>query len=344
MFVFSATEAIVPAVERTRNLLFRPFQIGTFLKLCVVALVTEGFSGNYNFPAHHSGSHLSAGPAPFHFNPAMVAAMAFAGIAVVVLAVVLFYLEVRLRFALFDCLIHQTRLIGPGWRKYRFQSFRFFLLSMAIAFASLIALAAILAPFALGLLRLYRESRPSGHLPVAATIGLILPLIPIFFVVVLAALAIDLVLRDFILPHMALENSSAGQAWAAARSYIARELGPFLLYAVLRIVLPLAAIIVMSVALAIPGLIVFGALGITLAAVHSAASAATAGMAAFAALAELMLGALIAALALLAAVSFGGPLCIAIRNYALVFYGSRYQALGNVLFPPAPAAPASPAA
>jgi hypothetical protein len=344
LFILSAIEAIAPAIERTRNLLFRPFQLGTFLKLCAIALFTEGFSGKFNFSSHHGAEHSSAAPFPFHFNPAIVTALAFLGIAVLVLAIVLMYLEVRLRFALFDCLVHQTRLIGPGWSKYRFQALRFFLLSMAVGVAFLLALFLILTPFALRLLDLYRQSKTSGHFPVAATIGLVLPLIPIFLLAVLAALAVSLVLRDFILPHMALENASAGQAWAAARFYIARESGPFLLYALLRILLPLAAIIVMSVALAIPGLVVFGTLGVMLAAVHSAASGAPAGTALFATLIEVMLGALVAGLALLAAITLGGPLSIAIRNYALVFYGSRYEALGRILFPPVtPAGGARPA-
>ena len=45
------------------------------------------------------------------------------------------------------------------------------------------------------------------------------------------------------------------------------------------------------------------------------------------------------------AVSVGGPLSIAIRNYALLFYGGRYRELGDILEPPqaAPAAPPLPA-
>jgi hypothetical protein len=32
----------------------------------------------------------------------------------------------------------------------------------------------------------------------------------------------------------------------------------------------------------------------------------------------------------------GGPVATAIRTYTLVFYGSRYQLLGDLLYPPAP--------
>jgi hypothetical protein len=32
----------------------------------------------------------------------------------------------------------------------------------------------------------------------------------------------------------------------------------------------------------------------------------------------------------------GGPIGIAVRNYALLFYGGRYEVLGDLLSPPPP--------
>ena len=46
MRAISAADAISPAVERTKQLLFRPFSWGTFLKLGLVALITEGLGSN----------------------------------------------------------------------------------------------------------------------------------------------------------------------------------------------------------------------------------------------------------------------------------------------------------
>ena len=57
MIVFSATEALSPAIERTRASLFAPFRWGTFLKLCAVAVFTEGFGGNFNFSGPSHSSH-----------------------------------------------------------------------------------------------------------------------------------------------------------------------------------------------------------------------------------------------------------------------------------------------
>ena len=53
MNVFSATQAISPAIDRTKRYLFHPFKLGTYLKLSLVACLTEGgssgFNSNFNF-------------------------------------------------------------------------------------------------------------------------------------------------------------------------------------------------------------------------------------------------------------------------------------------------------
>jgi hypothetical protein len=40
--------------------------------------------------------------------------------------------------------------------------------------------------------------------------------------------------------------------------------------------------------------------------------------------------------AVLASICLGGPLSTGVREYALIFYGGRYPALGNILYPPPP--------
>ena len=65
-----------------------------------------------------------------------------------IVGIVVFYLIVRLRFALFECLIHQSVYLTPGWRRYREQAWRFFLFSIVIAVGFLALAVAALAPFA----------------------------------------------------------------------------------------------------------------------------------------------------------------------------------------------------
>ena len=42
MHTISAADSVFPAIRRTREFLFRPFVWGTYLKLGLVAIVTEG--------------------------------------------------------------------------------------------------------------------------------------------------------------------------------------------------------------------------------------------------------------------------------------------------------------
>jgi hypothetical protein len=337
MQVLSATDALSPAVERTKSLLFRPFRWGTFLKLCAVAIFTEGLYGNFNFSSYHHTAHVQPSSIPLHFSPAMIAVILAILLFVLVLATLLFYLCVRLRFALFDCLIHLTRQISPGWRRYRAQAHRYFLLSIAIGIAFLAGVALISLPFVFAFLRFRRECQITGRCSFIQLIGWALPLVAAFLLVILTAIAVDMILRDFMLPHIALEDASVGQAWAAVHARISREKGAFLLYAVLRIFIPLAAMVAMVLVLAIPCLIVFGGLVLALAALHAAFAGATGLTLIFGAFSQVLVGLIIMTAVLFVAISFGGPLCIAIRNYSLLFYGGRYQALGDILWPSSPA-------
>jgi hypothetical protein len=339
MQILSAAEAISPALNRTKRLLFQPFRWGTFLKLCAVAVLTEGFSGNYRFNNSSSAPPASASSTMFTLNPNWVVGFAAIAVSAVILGFVLLYLVVRLRFALFNCLIHQTRWIRPGWNMYREQAQRFYLLSIGVGIVFLAAAVAALLPFANGFFRLFKEGRLVVHTDWAALIPLVLQLAPVLLALMLAALAIDVILRDFMLPHIALENATVGDAWSAVVERIATEKGSFVLYAFLRIVLPMVAYIGLFIVLVIPMFLVFLVPGALIAAIHAVTVNASAGVAAVGIFFEVVLGVALVALGVLLAIACGGPLCVAIRNYALVFYGGRYKALGDILYPPAPVQP-----
>jgi hypothetical protein len=196
-----------------------------------------------------------------------------------------------------------------------------------------------LLPFVLGFIRLFRSTQAGSHFDIAGILSLALPLIPVILLLVLGAVAIDVILRDLMLPHIALENASASHAWATVRARIAAEKGSFFLYALLRILLPLVAIIGVFIVLAIPMIIVFGGLALSVAGLHAIGTNAT-GLTQF--LLFLVQTVLIlagVATAILIALCVGGPLSICVRNYALLFYGSRYQALGDILSPSPPPPP-----
>jgi hypothetical protein len=337
MQALSAPNAITPAIDRTKALLFRPFRWGTFLKLSLVALITEGLGGSFNssWTGGHQGHASSSEPAvysTFHLTPAWIVTIVAASLLIIVLSCFLFYLITRLRFAFFHCLIHNTKEIRPGWRLYRVQAGRFFWLNVAVGFSFLAVVALIALPFVAGFWRLYQESAGGGKLDLALLLSLILPLIPVILLLILAGFVVDLILRDLMLPHYALENATAGEAWTAVWARIKNEKGSFSLYALLRLVLPMAAAIAMVMVMAIPAIfvvLVFAALAIG---IHAGMGGAASILGI---LAEITIGLTALAVVVVAGICVGGPLSTGIREFALLFYGGRYQKLGDILAPPA---------
>ena len=335
----SAAEAILPALQRTRRFLFQPFRFGTYFKLCLVALLTEGLGGNFS-SSHHGGHPSPPEPGvhpPFLFNPAWIAVAVAAFLIVALLGVIVFYLITRLRFAYFHCLIHNLREIRPGWHLYRSQATRFFWLNIVVGLCFLLLIAIIAIPFIGGFVHLFRVYQAGGHPGIGAVLSLILPLIPVILLLVLAGFASDVILRDFMLPHYALENATPAQAWGAVRARILTQKGPFFVYALLRIVLPIVGVILLFAILLIPGIVFVAAIAILEVGIHSAFG--DGGLAL-----EILVGIVAFVVALVIGICFGGPLSTATREFALIFYGARYQPLGDILFPPPPAPAFTPPA
>jgi hypothetical protein len=341
MRAISAVDAVSPAIQRTRDFLFRPFTWGTFLKLGLVAIITEGLGSNFNSSGSTNrssgrGIHMSS---PFHVEPLQIAMAVAAVLLAMILSLWILYLITRLRFAYFHCLINNTKEIRPGWWLYREQATRFFWLNIGVGLCFLIVVLAIAFPFISGFVRLFHESQRGGQFDWGLLLSLILPLIPIIILLALAGVLTDLILRDCMLPHYALEDANAGEAWSQVWHNIMAEKKQFFVYALLRVVLPFLASIAVFMILLIPGLALVGAgaaLGIGL---HSAFADATGAAAVVGILLQVFFGFVAFGFALLASICLGGPLSTGVREYALLFYGGRYKALGDILY----SHPATPA-
>lgn len=337
MIPLSAPDAIAPALERMRGFLFRPFRLGTFLKLCLVALVTEGFGEHFrsSWQPSHRVSTIHTAEAAGAWTPigglAWVAGMTALAIAAIIVGFVIFYLITRLRFAYFHCLVYNTREIRPGWRLYRGQATRFFWMNVAVGICFFLVALVVALFFAGGIWQLFRSS--GGHPPLGPMLALILPLIPLIFLFVAAAIAVDLILRDFMLPHYALENATAGQAWAEAWRRIRAEKGAFVGYGLLRVFLPLVAWVGIILILILPMILTVGAVAVIEIGIHAASAHAAGALPAEGIALQVVVGIVATALTALVWIGAGGPLNTAVREYALVFYGGRYQALGDRLAP-----------
>ena len=123
--------------------------------------------------------------------------------------------------------------------------------------------------------RLLDRHIEEGSLDIGLLLALVLPLIPIILLLALIGVVTDVALRDWMMPHYALENATAGQAWSRVWTAIKAEKAQFLVYTLLRLILPTIAGIALFMVLLIPGLILAGSLGVVEYGLHSTFAHAT---------------------------------------------------------------------
>ena len=334
----SAIDSVSIAVQRTKEFLFRPFSWGTYLKFGLVALITEGWGNNLRSSQNQANRGSGHGPVmngPFDLPEWKIAAIVAAALLVTLITIWLFYLVTRLRFAFFHCLVHNVKEIRPGWRAYRQPAGRFFWMNLAVGVCYLLLCLLVALPFISGFVRLYRQMQPGAHLDWGLLLAVVLPLIPVMILMALLAFLTDLVLRDWMLPHYALENSTAGEAWGWTWRAIADAKREFLVYILLRVVLPIVASIALFMVLLIPGLLAAGALAAIWYAIHGSFAGTTGAAQAIGVMLQVFFGAVGFFFLLLLSICLGGPISTWVREYAITFYAGRYPALGNLLYPAA---------
>jgi hypothetical protein len=86
----------------------------------------------------------------------------------------------------------------------------------------------------------------------------------------------------------------------------------------------------------IPGAALAGAFAAIFYGIHSAFAGATGGAMVAGIAVQAFFAVVAFVFALLLSICLGGPIATATREFALAFYGGRYQALGNALYPPPP--------
>jgi len=341
MIAYSASQAISPAIDRTKRFLFQRFRFWTFFKLALVAALTDGggssFGGNIpsgSHPQSHSFLHsYSGGPlSASDFGVLVILPAVLLGLA---LMLWIWYLLVRLRFAYFHCVLYGTRRIRDGWRPYAGAAMRMFQLYLAAAACVLVGFAALLVPCFF----VFRGAFGAGAQPDVGAIVLVIAVaIPVVLALVFLSIAFEIITHDFMLPHMALENATVGEAWRISLASYKAEKGPFWLYGLLRVVLTIAGGIAALLALLIPGLVVALVVVAIFVGLNAALANASSAVHTVLLATEIVLAVVGAALGITAGICLGGSVATWKRQYALLFYGGRYRVLGDLLSPPSPPA------
>jgi hypothetical protein len=342
----SAADAINPAFEHTKQQLLHPFRLAQWARLALVGfLAGELGSGGCNysspFPSHQGGSQPFPGTAlpPEIANHFAAIAGLIACLVAIGLGLTLLFLYIGsvMRFILFDSVVAKQCHIRQGWLRRRRHGRRLFvwqLWFLLATFAALIILIGIPAGFAWSM---GWFTHPSQHV-----LPLVLGGILVFFLfaaLLVALFVIQVLTKDFVVPQMALEDITAVEGWRRLWLLLKAEKGGYAAYIGMKIVLAIAAGIVLGIAAVIVLIVLLipvGGVGAIAVLGGKAAglswTVSTIALAVVAACVALAI--LIFAVALI-----NVPAIVFFPAYSIYFFAARYPALAALLEAP-PQAPA----
>jgi hypothetical protein len=345
----SAVDAITQAFEHARQQLLRPFRINQWAKLALVGLLAGEMSsggsgcnpGSFQMPHPNNSQRLLDAGFPT-INPVLTASL----IAVLVvtgffLFILFIYVNSVMRFVLFDSIVAKECRIWQSWTRRQWPGWRFFVWQILLALASIVCLTILVGiPAGFALLVGWLKD-PKEHMIPLILGGMALFFVFLLFIVV--QLVIHVMTKDFVVPQMALEEISAIEGWRRLWPQVKQEKGGYAGYIGMKIVLAIAAAIIVGIVSTIVillFLIPVGGLG---------AIAVIAGMAAgltwnlYTITLVIVVGA-IALFSLFYVISLVSvPAVVFFPAYSIYFFAARYPALDALLHPaPPPVMPPPP--
>src|SRR5690242_5801566 len=255
----SAIDSFAPAFARVRAMLFRPFRLGTWLKMGLIGLlgggaVVSGGSFNFRAPVIPRGvPHDDLPPnaddilraiRSIHLADYFHVIVIVIGV-IVVLALIFLYLFCRFRFILFDSVVTGQPEIEHGWLKYESQANRYF--GFWLAFR-LVTWGALFLIVGVPLWKAYKSGIFSGDNSLPIFFAMIASVALGALVVGIAFAIISTLAKDFVMPVMALDDLSVGDAWSAVWRVVASEPGAWAGYMGMKLLCAIGGWIALSIA------------------------------------------------------------------------------------------------
>jgi hypothetical protein len=329
-----AIGTIGPAFARTIQQLFQPFGFGRWLRLSVVSLLTWEFAGggfNFNAPGPTGGDSSEELLAAVPNLPLIVGA----GVAIVILSLFLTYVAAVFRFILFDSVLYDRCQIAEGWSRWQRHGRGLF--SWWIGFTvALFLVLIILFGLPLGLAWLGGVfDAPEEH-PILLVLGSVL-LFFAFVALIVASMVVNLAIKDWVVPLMAMENLGVIKGWRRLIPMLRASWPAYLFFILMKALLALGSAIFFTILYIIAALVIlvpFVLSGIV-AGVLGQAAGITWNPLVIAAVS--ILGGIVLLLVLYGMACLYMPAMVFFQSYALHFFGTQYPRLGEALAPvPAP--------
>jgi hypothetical protein len=331
----SAVDSVTPAIEHTKEQLFRPFRFGQWTRLALVGLfageIGSGGGCNFQLPGSTGTHHRSLAAFPA-WDPALLIPLVLMAVIVIpVLWLLFIYINSRMRFVLFDSIIAKKCEIRRMWRERGGPALQYFVWQITFSAVTLGGIILFIGLPALTAFALGWFSAPREHL-----IGLILGGIAMFFLflgLMLLFLLIHVFTKDFVVPQMALEGISAFEGWRRLLKLIDSERSRYAGYAGMKLILSIGAAFavgIVAIILILVLLIPIGGLGLISVLLGQGAgltwNALTITLAVVA-------GSVVLVLLLYVMSLISVPVIVFFPAYAMQFFAARYPLLAAIIYP-----------
>ncbi len=345
----SAVDCVQPALQHTRQQLFSPFRWGQWSRLALVGiLAAELHVGGCNFgnlgstspraPRRSPNELLPSSSIPSSFPPfdpthisqhlgQFIGLIALGIFALVVLGFIFLYISSVFRFILFDSVLRRQCSISEGWQKWHRAGGRFFLWQIVFLISTWLSMAVLVGvPLVLAMAAGWTTDLKE-HI-VRLAVGAIF-LFGLFFVFVVAAIVVQVLAKDFLVPLMALENLDFADGWHRLLAMIRPEKGQYLLYLLLKLALYIAAGILFGIITIVPALFVIvpGVVAVL------AGRAAGLGWNVTTVSLAIIFGSMLLAILIYLIALVCVPATVFFPAYALHFFAGRYPTLNALLNP-----------
>jgi len=258
------TEALEPALDRVKQLLFRPFNLAKWITLGFCAWLAGlgesggggGFSGFNNGGSHDFNGH-NGGEQLRHFyhqardyvtvNLYWIVPVAVAGaVLCVILWLLVLWLSSRGKFMFLHCVALDRAEVEAPWTRFAGTANSLFRFRLALGLIGLATMLPLLALLAMAIVQMVLQGEPNVA-GVMTAIGLGLAMLGLS----LSFALIHKFLMDFVVPIMFLRNGTCLAAWREFYAVLSKNPGQFTLYILFQIVLGMAigAIILLAILL-----------------------------------------------------------------------------------------------
>jgi hypothetical protein len=327
-----AIDVIGPAFERTKRQLFQPFRIGRWLRLGVVSLLTWEFAGGgFNISGPSGGGDTSEELWAVLPNLPLIIGAAFA---LLILVLFMTYVASVFRFILFDSVLYDRCEIAEGWSRWQRQGSSLFFWWIGFTAVVLVVLTVVFA-LPVGLAWLGGVFDAPEDYVVLLVIGGVL-LFFAFVALIVISMVMQLAVRDWVVPLMALEDIRVLEGWRRLLPMLNLNKSAYFLFIVMKTLLALGSAIfftILYLMVALVLLVPFIFSGIIAALWGQAAGFTWSPMTiAFVS----VVGGIVVLIILYCMALIYTPAMVFFQAYAVHFFGTQYPKLGGLLTPAAP--------